>query len=153
MAVNSLHHQITHALKNDDFSKIGPILAHEIKPNNNGWYAWLYLQQLCEQHHFEYMIIDNATFRQNPATIFKQLFQAWQLSFDSSVATWQNLAEVRSRIVMGNMALHDEYHDYYARTINSQQGIEKRDNQFLEWEKFPKNLRGFSQDINTLNNG
>ncbi len=150
MAVGSLHNQITQALKNHDFSTIGHVLARDVKPNNNGWYAFLYLQQLCKQHNFEYVVIDNATFRQNPTAIFKQLFQAWQLPFDSSVATWQNLAKVNSRIVMGNMALHKEYHDYYANTINSPHGIQKMDKKPLAWEKFPKNLRGFSKDINIL---
>ncbi|EDN71503.1 hypothetical protein BGP_2552 [Beggiatoa sp. PS] len=148
MAVSSLHNQITHALKYHDFSTIGHVLARDVKPNNNGWYAFLYLQQLCEQHNFEYVIIDNTIFRQKPTAIFKQLFQAWQLPFDLSVATWQNLKEVRSRIVMGNMASHEEYHDYYAKTIDSQRGIHQMDEELLAWEKLPKNLRGFSQDIN-----
>ncbi len=150
MDIGLLHDQITHASKYHDFSTIGHILSHEIKPNNNGWYAFLYLQRLCEQHDFEYVIIDNAMFRQNPTAIFEQLFQAWQLPFDSSVATWQNLTEVCPRIVMGNMALHEEYPNYYAKTINSQHGIQQMDKKPLEWEKFPKNLRGFSKDLSVL---
>ena len=82
--------------------------------------------------------------------VFKKLFEVWKIPFDSDVATWDNLVEVASRIVMGDLAQQDEYNDYYANTINSQHGIQITNRKRLEWHKFPKNLRGISKDINIL---
>lgn len=130
------------ALAADDFSGLGRFLTERVRPPDNGFYAFLSLIELCDRAGIEYVIIDNTRFRDHPEPTLRSLCEHLQIDFDFAMVDWTTLDATRSRIVMSDLALGEEYEWYYAGTIGSDRGILPETHVPVDASRFPDELRG-----------
>ncbi len=142
--------RIDAALIDNDFSNVGDLLTERVRPPDNGWFAFLTAIERCRSGGIDHVIIDNTRFREHPEAVFREVCRRWGIPFDERLTTWQTLDAVQDRVVMGEMARNAEYEWYYARTLGSQHGIIRADDDLLDPACFPAELRGESVDGLTI---
>lgn len=133
--------RIAAALESDDFSALGDILT-TVTPADNGWLATLSLIQCCLEDGIEFVVVDNARFRADPESMLAQVCERLGLPFDPHLTDWNDLSEIRERVVMGELARGEEYSHYYRRTVDSSSGIIRQDRPLVGADRFPAELRG-----------
>jgi len=138
------------ALDADDFSDLGDLLTARVTQPDNGWYSFISLINLCRDEGIEWVIVDNARFRDDPDGILGQLCRRWGHEYDDAMTTWQDLSEAKTRIVMSDLAAGPEYQAYYATTLSSTGGIVREDRKPLDLDHFPESLRGRSEEHLTI---
>ena len=141
--------RIEAALESDDFSALGDILT-SVTPADNGWLATLSLIQCCVEEGIDFVVVDNGRFRTDPESMLAQICDRLGLPFDPHLTDWNDLSEIRDRVVMGELARGEEYQHYYRRTIDSTSGIVRQDRPLLEPGRFPPELRGHGDGPVTL---
>jgi hypothetical protein len=138
------------ALTADDFSSLGDYLTRHVRPADNGWYAFLSLLEMCNQEGIDYVLVDNTRFREDPEATLRELCVRLGVGFDTAMTEWTNLDEARSRIVMSDLALGEEYEWYYAGTLGSDRGILPETHNPIDPTRFPAELRGVSDQFLTI---
>ena len=138
------------ALDADDFSSMGRHLSQSVRPADNGFHAFVALIDHCHSHGIEYVIVDNTRFRGHPDDSVRAMCERLGIPFDPAMTAWSDLAEVRSRVVMSDLATGEEYDWYYAGTLSSSQGIEPESHVPLDRARFPAELLGTSDELLTI---
>lgn len=138
------------ALETDDFTELGTFLTTQVVQPDNGCYSFMSLLDLCEEEEIEYVIVDNARFRREPARVLSRLCDRWGLDLDPAMTDWRDLTEALPRVVMSELASGPEYEWYYAGTLGSTEGIIREDRQPLPLHRFPEVLRGESDEHFTI---
>lgn len=141
--------RMQHAIDNEDFSALGDVLT-AVTPPDNGWLAFLSLIQCCIEDGTDFVIVDNARFRADPDAVLGQICERLGLPFDPHLTDWSDLAEIRERVVMGELARGEEYEHYYRATMDSSSGIVRQDRELLPADRFPPELRGRSAEFVTI---
>ena len=138
------------ALDADDFGDLGDILTTRVTHPDNGWLPFMSLVNLCRNENIEFVIVDNARFRDNPDRILAQMCERWGHDYDDALTTWTDLSEAKPRVVMTSLAAETEYQAYYADTFASSGGIIREDRDPLPLDRFPEILRGESEEHLTI---
>ena len=134
----------------DDFSSMGRYLSQSVRPVDNGFHAFVALIDHCHRHGIEYLIVDNTRFREHPDDSVRAMCERLGIPFDPAMTAWSDLADVRSRVVMSDLATGEEYDWYYAGTLSSSQGIEPESHIPLDRARFPAELLGTSDELLTI---
>jgi hypothetical protein len=138
------------AFEANDFTEIGDILTTKVAQPDNGCYSLLSAMNLCRDEGIDFMIIDNARFRADPDGILAQMCDRWGHEYDDAMTGWDDLAEAKPRVAMSDLAAGPEYDWYYARTLESTNGIIRTDRELVPLERFPTILRGESNGHLTI---
>jgi hypothetical protein len=138
------------AFEANDFTEIGDILTTKVAQPDNGFYSFLSLINLCHDEGIDFVIVDNARFRADPDGILAQMCGRWGHEYDDAMTNWDDLAEAKPRVAMSELAAGPEYDWYYARTLESTNGIIRTDQEPVPLERFPTILRGESTDHLTI---
>ena len=138
------------AFEANNFTEIGDILTTKVTQPDNGSYSFLSLINLCRDDGIDFVIVDNALFRADPDALLAQMCNRWGHEYDDAMTTWTNLADAKPRVAMSNLAAGPEYDWYYARTLESTNGIIRTDREPVALERFPTILRGDSTDHLTI---
>ncbi len=142
--------RIHDALDGNDFSDLGDVLTTRVTQPDNGWYSFMSLVNLCRDENIDFVIVDNARFRNDPDRVLSQMCRRWGHDFDDAMTTWDELSEAKPRVVMSELAAGPEFAWYYARTLGSTGGIIRTDQEPVPLDRFPKVLRGESTDYLTI---
>jgi hypothetical protein len=138
------------AFEGNDFTEIGDILTTKVTQPDNGSYSFLSLINLCRDEGIDFVIVDNAGFRADPDEILAEMCSRWGHQYDDAMTTWEDLAEAKPRVAMSELAAGPEYEWYYARTLESTNGIIRTDREPVPLNRFPAILRGESTDHLTI---
>jgi hypothetical protein len=130
------------AVESGDYSMVGDLVTERVVAPDNGWLAFMDMIGTCRSEGIEFLIVDNARFREDPDGVLSTLCAAWGVSFHERMTAWQGLDEVIPRIVMSDLARESEFDGYYASTLGSRRGIVRRDRQPTPLHHFPAELRG-----------
>jgi len=134
----------------NDFTEIGDILTTKVTQPDNGSYSFLSLINLCRDDGIDFVIVDNARFRADPDGILAKMCSRWGHEYDDAMTSWDDLAEAKPRVAMSELAAGPEYDWYYARTLESTNGIIRTDREPVPLDRFPAILRGKSTDHLTI---
>lgn len=134
--------RVADALAADDFTGIGDVLARLVRPADNGWYSFVALLGACVAEGIEFVVVDNARFRQRPEAVLGEVCTRWGVAYDDALATWRDLSDALPRVVMGDLARGVEYPWYYEGTMSSAAGIVRTDRPPVPADAFPAEFRG-----------
>jgi hypothetical protein len=138
------------ALDNDDFSGLGRYLTEQVRPADNGFFAFMSLLGMCVREGIDFVIVDNTRFREHPEPTLRDLCERLGIDFDLAMTEWTDLQPVLPRVVMSDLALGDEHQWYYSGTLGSSRGIRPETHNLLDAARFPSDLRGVSDQHLTI---